>query len=278
MTSSYYADTTILEAARVLHEDDLLSRHLRLFPVPVEQNLPADADILDLACRTGGWVLDVAHAYPRAHIIGGDASTSLLEHARLLAQAERALGAEFRQLDVTQYPLPFEKQSVDLIHARLLDSVLPRNQWPLLIQEAHRLLRPGGCLVVSEYETAVSTSPVLHRLNQIFLQGMYAMGKGFSAGTSLGISHRLPMWFSQAGFLEIESEAYAVNCSYGTEMANAWNEELFAIVSALHSRMISAGVTTQEEMQALIALAAHHVADPTFVNFNYFVSVWGRKG
>ncbi|WP_236600839.1 hypothetical protein [Ktedonobacter sp. SOSP1-85] len=131
---------------------------------------------------------------------------------------------------------------------------------------------------MSEYETAVSTSPVLRRLNQIFLQGMYAMGKGFSAGASLGISHRLPMWFYQAGFLEIESEAYAVDCSYGTELANAWNEELFAIVSALHSRMISAGVTTQEELENLIALAAHDVADPMFVNFNYFVSVWGRKG
>src|SRR5689334_19795745 len=46
--------------------------------------------------------------------------------------------------------LPFQDQSFDYIHARLLSRGIPTDRWPSVLAEYHRLLRPNGILELFE--------------------------------------------------------------------------------------------------------------------------------
>lgn len=53
--------------------------------------------------------------------------------------------------DLTKLPLPFEDNVFDLVYERDLTTDLPFNNWPDVIKEHYRILRPGGVLQLVEY-------------------------------------------------------------------------------------------------------------------------------
>lgn len=107
--------------------------------------LVAPTAILDIACGTGLWALEMAHEFPQARVVGLDI---------IMPDPTENLGPEmpvvppnvtFMQGDATQ-PLPFPDASFDYVHLCLLYAVMPAPHWPALLREGVRLLRPGGWL------------------------------------------------------------------------------------------------------------------------------------
>lgn len=274
--NSYFADTENLhELARLLHQDRLITRQMgSLFPAGIEPSRLRQ--VLDIGCGPGGWVLDVAGAYPTLHAIGIDLSPQMVKHARMLAMAEDIPNAEFREMDARK-PLAFAASSFDYINARFLYSFLHRDCWPALIQECRRLLKPGGVLRLTEFETSFTTSAAIDRLNHLFALALYGTGHGVSpTGRGVGITCLLRKFLQGAGFAAGEQQAIALDSSAGTETAQGWAENLLVLHHVLLPFMLKTGVATSEEMERLYQQALTDVRSPDFCALLYLLSVWGQ--
>lgn len=101
----------------------------------------ADFSLLDAGCGSGGMLATLRRKFPRAALTGIDES----EHALELVAA-RDIGAHLLCASVHQ--LPFSEQTFDFVlsldvwsHAGVNDA--------LAAHEAHRVLRPGGKLILN---------------------------------------------------------------------------------------------------------------------------------
>lgn len=90
--------------------------------------------ILDAGSGTGRWAAEVAESWPQARVTGVDVQPST---------SSAPLNARFIKHDILQ-GLPFEDNSFDYVHSRLLVLAIPASSWPKLIGEYLRVTRPGG--------------------------------------------------------------------------------------------------------------------------------------
>ncbi|MBO0791319.1 MAG: class I SAM-dependent methyltransferase, partial [Ktedonobacteraceae bacterium] len=114
-----------------------------LYLAPIGQ----PAHILDVACGTGRWVLEMATAFPQAHVTGIDLtppSTVGIAHAF-------PTNCAFQRVDVLE-GLPFSPQSFDFVHQRLLVMALPLVHWPTVVYELARITALGGWVELVELD------------------------------------------------------------------------------------------------------------------------------
>jgi SAM-dependent methyltransferase len=130
------------------HSDDLLPlplhyRLLRRFEVTREQVaaslLPGGAALLDIGCGDGEVIARVADRY--AHIVGADISPAVVQEAA----RRRGAIARWLVLDASR-TLPFADASFDAIVS--LSTLQYLFDPSTFLRDAHRLLRPGGRLLV----------------------------------------------------------------------------------------------------------------------------------
>nr|BBH93663.1 hypothetical protein KTA_18620 [Thermogemmatispora argillosa] len=109
---------------------------------PIEQ----PRRILDVGCGTGQWAFELAHQFPHAEVIGLD-----LEQVKASTPPPNY---RFVQGDVLK-GLPFENNSFDFVHQRLLFLAIPLAAWPGVVQELARVTSPGGWVELLEAGTAL---------------------------------------------------------------------------------------------------------------------------
>ncbi|KAG8755401.1 hypothetical protein FRC12_010892 [Ceratobasidium sp. 428] len=103
-------------------------------------------NILDICSGSGQWVLEIAKEFPKAEIVGIDLSRPVLDEPALPANVSFVIG------DIKQ-GLPFETSSFDAVHMRMVPSVRERTA---IYKEMHRVLRPGGFIMLVEPGERVS--------------------------------------------------------------------------------------------------------------------------
>src|SRR5712692_10187411 len=113
--------------------------------------------ILDMACGSGSWVLDVAFNYPHIEVAGIDISRSVVDYANARARTQHLTNASFGVMDITR-TVDFPDGTWDVVNARFLGEVLKQDEWLGFLQECLRLLRPCGFLRVIEADRMVTSS------------------------------------------------------------------------------------------------------------------------
>ena len=74
------------EMAWFFNQEQILTKGMEgLFPESFD--LSNVKRILDVACGSGGWVLDVAQEYPEIEVVGFDISNDMINYARAHAKA-----------------------------------------------------------------------------------------------------------------------------------------------------------------------------------------------
>jgi len=275
--STYVIDSESgVETARLMHQDRLITEQLGgLFPVEIDSS--RISDILDLACGPGGWVLDVAHAYPKIQVVGVDISQSMVRYANAQALAQGLDNAHFKVMDVLKL-LACEDNSFDLVNARLLFGFMPTKAWPGLLGECMRILRPGGLICLNECEIGITNSPASERLSEIFLRGMQRVGMVFSPDARhVGITAMLGGLLDGAGFKDIQQRAAVIDYSTGTEIHDAFCQNMMIGSKLAQPFMIKMGLTTQEEIDRLYQECQDEVYAEDFRGVWYYLRVWGTK-
>ena len=97
--------------------------------------------VVDLGCGTGEMVERLTQLCGNATVIGVDISQELLQLARSQSSAPRLVCASADHL-------PLGQRSVDRVLVQRVLMHLPR--WCSVLEEAARILRPGGLIVISE--------------------------------------------------------------------------------------------------------------------------------
>ena len=110
----------------------------------------APQDMVDLGCSVGMSTFALQALYPEAKITGVDLSPYFLAVAQYRSPSRCQGNTTPRWLHAPAESTGLPSASVDLVSACLLFHELPRTAAVQIIQEAKRLLRPGGYLALMD--------------------------------------------------------------------------------------------------------------------------------
>jgi ubiquinone/menaquinone biosynthesis C-methylase UbiE len=264
------------ETARLVELDRLVSRSMGgLFPDDLD--LASIHTILDIACGPGEWVCNVAFEHPDIDVTGIDLSRSSIQYARARAQVQRLDNVSFRTMDATK-SLDFPDGSFDFVNARFLVGFMSPTDWPRLLQECMRIMRPGGVLRLTEAEGwGMTSSTALDAIHEMGLRAMRLAGRSFfQAGPYVGIVPMLARFLRDTGYRNIKQRAYLIDWSAGTRDYQGWTQNIKVAAYLLQPFVIQMGLTTAEAFEKLYQQALEEMASADFSATLFFSSAWGE--
>ncbi len=183
-------------------------------------------DVLDMGCGTGGWITEVAKAYPGVACIGIDISKRMIEYAKTQANEQQIHEQlAFLIMDALK-PLAFADKSFDLINMRLGVSFMRTWDWSNLLNELRRIIRPNGIIRIVEGEIIhQSNSSALTKLCEMVQAALYQSGHLFTE-QSKGVIGDLPRLLDTHGFVGIQTKDFTLEYHPGTPETEAFREDM----------------------------------------------------
>ncbi|WP_165423030.1 class I SAM-dependent methyltransferase [Ktedonosporobacter rubrisoli] len=210
-------------------------------------------DVLDLACGPGEWVLQLVFENPKMHVVGVDISHRIINYANAKAQEEQS-PATFQILDVLSHPLPFADGSFDLVNMRLGFSFLLPGQWPSLLAECLRLLRPGGLIRLCETERSLSNNAVFEKYMTLWTDTFFRDHRTFSPdGLHYGLLPMVKLLLEQAGFMQLRHVPYMIDVSANSPTHQTFFADMLALLQdgLPFLRRMARGPSELEELEAI---------------------------
>jgi ubiquinone/menaquinone biosynthesis C-methylase UbiE len=260
--------------ARLMSQDRLLTKNMGGLLARLD-DLSTIHDVLDIACGSGGWVLDLAFANPEMDVVGCDVSHRMIDYAQTQAEVQGLSNAHFRVMDALK-PLAFPDAAFDLVNARFISTFMSKEAWPLLLQECRRILRPAGTLRITEFERGLSNSPAHERISTLFTQALQRSNRSYSPdGLHVGILPVLAGLFRDAGFEQTRAAMFGVDYSSGAEAHSEWYQDLLVLFRLAQPFIERAGAATSEELERIYQRAMVEMDLPEFRAILPCITVWG---
>jgi SAM-dependent methyltransferase len=197
---------------------------------------------------------------PAGHVLATDIDTRFLEtlnHPNL----------EARRHDIVQDPLP--EAAFDLVHERLLLMHLPEPRKAL--EKIVAALRPGGWLVVEEFDTVSAPPDPEINPGEVKLKTTLALRQVMhERGVKLSYGRLLCGELRAIGLADVESDGRVVMCqggSAGASLVRANQEQL-------RSEILETGLVTEREFEMDLA----RLNEPEYLAPSPMMwSAWGRR-
>lgn len=156
-------------------------------------HLPSTGKFLDAGCGSGLLARHIKAQSRTREVVGCDMSELRLQQAKNTAQ-EQGLAIEFRHENLER--TTFTDRSFDVIFCRYVLEHVPA---PVeLLKEFKRVLKPGGQLVVINFDGIVVNLTSRDSLLQSQLKTLAANYSG-----DLYVASKLPMYLADAGFTSV---------------------------------------------------------------------------
>jgi SAM-dependent methyltransferase len=274
--NAYIIKTTGAESARLIDQEYLLTEAVGgLFPIEIDLSLITN--VLNLACGPGEWDRNVALEYPEMSIVGVDIDLDMINYAKALASVGFLENVTFEGMDIKE-PLDFLDGSFDLVNGRLLFGVMDRETWPVLLAECLRVLKPGGIILLSEYEISISNSIALQQILGCLYRALADQGRTFSVDRhSIGICHMLGKLLNDVGCREVVSTPFHLDCSYGAPHYLAGCRDMETALTLVKPYLLQAGMMKEAEYDALLYQMQIDMRSERFVNVSFGLQTWGYK-
>ncbi|KAJ4322377.1 hypothetical protein N0V84_004848 [Fusarium piperis] len=230
----------------------LLDNKLHLSPLPKYPR-----SILDLGTGTGIWAVDMAEVYPSARIIGVDLfplQTKLVPP-----------NVNFK-IDNVETTWRWGESVFDLIHARELTMTI--YDWPNLIQEAYRALKPGAYFEVSGFVPDFRSDDGTLPKDSAYLKEpirwkRYLEEAGFDDVTERSLKLPMGPWPRDPHLQKIGN----------FELLN-WREQTMNTFTNMCKNGLGGDQTYYRE---ILAKAEQEVINPNMHSYMPFYVVYGRK-
>lgn len=172
----------------------VMTRERRWRLVMLKELQPAPHSVIvDIGAGTGTFAIEVKRAEPEARVIAVDPDPEVRE----LAEAKAVdLGIEFVTAMGDQRFAPVNEATVDAVTCSLVLHQCPMAAKRGILANAYRLLKPGGCLLISDY--GEQRSLLMHLL---FKQVRELDGYDNTKANKDGM---IPVLMNEAGFERVE--------------------------------------------------------------------------
>ncbi len=144
------------------------------------------ARALDVGCGAIGWLRLLSEwVGPDGEVVGADIDDAMLEAARQFVDTEGLANVVLVKDDL--FASKLESSSFDLVHARF--QIAPLGRGPEQVASHVRLLRPGGTVVLEEWDTSTwrlnPPAPGVERLIELIGEAFVQSGGDMYAGRQL---------------------------------------------------------------------------------------------
>lgn len=225
--------------------------------------------ILDIASGTGVWGVDMAQHFKQATVDNLDINAVMgRQWLRVFSSNRPDLRKRLRfvEADALQR-LPFEEDSFDFTHGRLLGVFVPYSAWPRVVHEMVRVTKPDGWIELMGGEYPELDAPAFKVMRQAVIR---LLG---SLHLHLNASAHYEEFLREAGAERIESTTLHVGARASQRSKLADNFAASAL--ALKGPMIAAGLFTPEVFDALLPTFRQEIVESELV-WNVHVT-WGWK-
>ncbi len=263
------------ELLRLADQDRLVTRSMG--GVLAEQADPsAFPRVLDVACGSGGWVIEAAQTYPEMSLVGIDVNPLMVEYARASAVANHVDDrAEFHIMDALRI-LEFPDASFDLVNLRFALSFLRTWEWPRVLRELLRVVRPGGVVRLTDEEVIhQSTSPAAMQFCEMLLCALFRAGRLFTQESSGLTAHLAPL-LSQHGYQQVQTRAYALQYRAGTLEGQTYAEDGMRVFRTLRPFLQKWGCMSKD-YDAIRQQTTEEIQRPDFCATWHLLTAWGIK-
>ena len=219
---------------------------------------------LDVGCGALGWLRILSEwVGPSGQVVGADIDESLLDAARSFLESEGISNVELVVDDL--FDTRLETQSFDLVHARY--QIAPLGRGPEQVASYRRLVRPGGSLVLEEWDLgswhfnppAPAAERLIGSISEIFA------GLGGEAGRGL------PELLGEGGVQEPELDAHVIALKPG----HPYLRLPLQFSAALESRLLE--TLSEGELASLRREAETELAEPGRWGTTFtLIQSWGR--
>jgi ubiquinone/menaquinone biosynthesis C-methylase UbiE len=227
--------------------------------------------LLDIACGPGSWGLDVAFEYEDMSVIGLDNNESTISYAMARASSSVRDNISFEVHDVTT-ALPVKDASIDYVNIALANSFLFKEQWPSLLKECYRVLRPGGWLRSIEVLTIQTSSRAARDLWRYRAQASEKDGRRYFELAP----HLFPL-LQDAGLLATPLTIHPVDFSEYATFHKALSKDWYVSAQLLIPFIMKYGIAPQEELQRLIEEMQRDMMLPQFYALIFFTNIAAQK-
>lgn len=232
--------------------------------------------VLDVGCGTGGWIIEMARTYPSISLlVGVDVSSKMVEYARTQAAAQGVSDrVQFRTMDALRM-LEFPADHFNLVNQRYGMSYLRKWDWPKLLQEFQRVLRPGGVIRLTESDIVESPSPAFTALNQLAFQAFCRAGHFFTQETN-GVTSQLAHLLHQHGLQDVQTQAYVLKYRSGSPEGQRFAENIRLAFRTMvpYLRKWS---QVPEDYETIYQQAVDEMQQPNFVATAKLLTAWGKN-
>ncbi len=202
------------EITRLAIEDEIFTTGTG-GPLSEQSEARALRRVLDIACGTGGWAIEVAAKYPGTTVVGIDVGRDMVEVARAQASARKSKRVTFQVMDALK-PLEFAAGSFDLVNLRLGSTFLRTWDWSAMLAEMMRVLRSGGIVRLTEAELTQESSSKAHaRCFELLLSAEFNAGHLFEQKSN-GLTAYLPRLLGNHGWQNVQSKVDTLIFETGT--------------------------------------------------------------
>jgi SAM-dependent methyltransferase len=252
---------------------------VNLEPLAYRGLTPSGA-VLDLACGEGSWVRDLAFEYPDREVAGLDRSRVMVDQANATACAELLTNASFGVADLREVPLDFSEATFDLITGRFLLSFLEEPDWPPLLTECRRLLKPGGVIWLTECLSGTTTSAACEQLSWHYVQ---ALARAGLRTTPAGLAHDLGTAFPLAdllvgaGYQTIKPQDFLLDFSAGSDAHALLYQIIPVFFELIRPFVLQMQVLTRTAYQRLCQQLTDELYADSFSGHWHLRTFWARK-
>ncbi len=207
-------------------------------------------EVVDLGCGPGSITLGLAEAVTPGEVVGIDLDPGAIERARVMA-AERGI-ANVRFEPGSAYEVPVPSGSADAVCAF---NLLQHLADPLrALDEARRLLRPGGIVAVrsNDYGTPERPGMIVWPADSTLEEGVRLYLRLWQhKGGAPNTARRYRALLHEAGFARVEATASAT--AYGTpERAAQWGEQIASVLETAGD-LVTLGLADRATIERIAA-------------------------